>query len=128
MTTLDDLARVEREYRERHGKDNVTANSVFALKLADTIAAYIAAQRERDAANGWQPIETAPRDGSWFLAVSAGVDKRTGRPWQPGIVAINADGDYVPDDFHEDYFTVCANEWPVTHWMPLPAPPKEPTP
>ena len=80
------------------------------------------------AANGWQPIETAPRDGSWFLAVSAGVDKRTGRPWQPGIVAINADGDYVPDDFHEDYFTVCANEWPVTHWMPLPAPPKEPTP
>ena len=50
MTTLDDLARVEREYRERHGKDNVTANSVFALKLADTIAAYVKAQKQRDRA------------------------------------------------------------------------------
>lgn len=120
MTTLDDLARVVQDLR--------TSLPMRPETWADTIAAYVKAQRERDAANGWQPIKTAPRDGSFFLAVSAGVDKRTGRPWQPGIVAINADGDYVPDDFHEDYFTVCANEWPVTHWMPLPAPPKEPTP
>ena len=124
MTTIDDLSRVEREYRERPAPDNVTRNSVLALKLANTIAAYIAAQRER-AAGGWQPIETAPRDGTFFLAISAGVDRRTGRPWQPAITAINTDGDFVPDDFHEDYFTVCANEWHVTHWMPLPTPPKE---
>lgn len=52
MTTLADLARVERELR--------ASNSYMLMAselndVADTIAAYIKAQ-------GWQPIETAPND------------------------------------------------------------------
>ncbi len=116
MTTLDDLARVEREYRERHGKDNVTANSVFALKLADTIAAYVKAQRERDAANGWHPIESAPKDGT--------------------VVLFHVPSERLPSMSRADDL-LAKPYWlrGATHWMPLPSPPnpkakgfKEPTP
>ncbi len=117
MTTLDDLARVEREYRERHGKDNVTANSVFALKLADTIAAYVTAQRERDVVNGWQPIETAlqaPRHMQrvlyWF---APGRSWHVGEYEEPGTFG----GRSGFCDTHD-----------APYWMPLPEPPKEPTP
>ena len=50
MTTLDDLARVERELRDA-GKTDFAIESGTGNYLAlwaDTIAAYIAAQRERD--------------------------------------------------------------------------------
>ena len=66
----------------------------------------------------WQPIDTAPKDGSSFLAVDARV-----RDWQ---MVIFYDAPYekgspfiwsVPDStsaYHKDMFT---------HWMPLPEPP-----
>ncbi len=63
--------------------------------------------------NNWQPIETAPKDGSTFLTFSppalkdpnpdydtAGYNIETGQFWKAG----------------------CGWQW-VTHWMPLPEPP-----
>ena len=59
---------------------------------------------------GWQPIETAPRDGTPVL-VTGGIAY-----WREEKSA---------------WFTITGEEypgrriqWPVTHWMHLPAPPK----
>lgn len=60
--------------------------------------------------NEWQPIETAPRDGRWFLC-------------------------YVPIDGHRQFLGLYSKQglllneyaqpapFPPTHWVPLPAPP-----
>lgn len=55
----------------------------------------------------WQPIETAPKDGTVIIV-------------------------YAPDFFQtaawtDEKWTNAANSWleDVTHWMPLPKPPQE---
>lgn len=116
MTTLADLERVESELRA----DAARFHSTWTGGMADIIAAYVAAQRERE----WQPIETAPKDGTWFLAISAGRDKWTGAQFRPAIVMINPDGNYVADDISDEYAEATPSEWPLTHWMPLPKEPK----
>lgn len=58
-------------------------------------------------AEGWQPIATAPKDGSWFL----GWNRDCGCfIWRDGPSLITGE-DPQP-----------------THWMPLPAPPRAPQP
>lgn len=68
----------------------------------------------------WQPIESAPKDGSWFL----GYDPDSNMAWAPyeliSWVAPNPEwgittGYYCQDDTSE--------ETPCTMWMPLPSPP-----
>jgi hypothetical protein len=60
----------------------------------------------------WQPIETAPKDGTWVLV------------WSYSRVAVSffceKENEWCSDwqDYQEHY----NNESP-THWMPLPAPP-----
>ena len=62
-------------------------------------------------ATAWQPIETAPRDETLFLAT--GLDGGSG----PGrhVAIVFCDGAGFFDDFDEYTY--------LTHWMPLPAPP-----
>ena len=67
----------------------------------------------------WQPIDTAPKDGSRILA------------WEPGHAPYIADFDdygwLTTEDWAGDgtgyYIPVCE----PTHWMPLPAPPRDAT-
>lgn len=69
----------------------------------------------------WQPIETAPRDGTRFLAYGSylypGDENRTDYievAWATGVTRWpwgDAEGEH-PEDF-------------FTHWLPLPTPPKE---
>lgn len=74
----------------------------------------------------WQPIETAPKDGTEFLA----FDSRTRKmdvcemsniiTREPLWVCrpVQMDGEYGPDNSDFGY------EWKdITHWMPLPKPP-----
>lgn len=66
----------------------------------------------------WQPMETAPKDGTWFLACATA----------PGWGATRVVRFAHPDDrlpIHGE-----GNLWPSppTHWMPLPDAPKAPTP
>lgn len=60
----------------------------------------------------WMDISTAPKDGSEVLAVDQCGDQYILR-WH--------DGDWMEQG-------CCRPEWTVTHWMPLPTPPKAPTP
>jgi hypothetical protein len=78
----------------------------------------------------WQPIETAPKEivseydrfgyGKYILAYPAnggGVSRV--RWWQ----SLNDEtGRY------RNFLGDCGNAYRPTHWMPLPAPPKDPTP
>jgi len=71
----------------------------------------------------WQPIETAPKDGTHILVVSEtgiSVCKYSCGNWN-GLI----DGDTIcyqeeQDDWYYDVYK-------PTHWMPLPEPPQQET-
>lgn len=68
----------------------------------------------------WQPIDTAPKDGSRILAFGLiGLESKLGIAtvkWQDHYKVWNADpceaSEYSPEDCE------------ISHWMPLPEPPK----
>lgn len=81
----------------------------------------------------WQPIETAPRDGTEFLA----FDSTTGKmdvctmesyPSEWYAVPVQYDSEYGPlnGEFYGDIVgsdgRTAASR--IVHWMPLPEPPK----
>jgi len=68
----------------------------------------------------WQPIETAPRDGSWFMVCICHADEESryvgGKPlivFFDGVNFITHSGMHLNS---EGYYS-------PTHWMPLPEPP-----
>ncbi len=74
--------------------------------------------------NGWQPIETAPKDGTWFDV------------WLPSIkpqTKFHSKGGCRSTDWHFDFdeklnkvnnrITDQLYDGLPTHWMPLPKPP-----
>lgn len=75
----------------------------------------------------WQPIATAPRDGTWFLAYEDGdmyaCSVILNEDGTPADFRLNDDGDPVLG-----YAAYCGQ--PVvsspepTHWQPLPEPPQ----
>jgi hypothetical protein len=68
-----------------------------------------------DSFSNWQPIETAPEDGSCLLAIN------TDEGYIFGVLERDTRGNWIhegePTFCHSDYFE-------PTHWMPLPEPPK----
>jgi len=70
--------------------------------------------KELEAQLAWQPIETAPKDETVILTLC-----KNGRI-APAVWYDNPFGDIhtVIDNFSGKW-------WTVTHWMPLPKPPKE---
>ena len=87
----------------------------------------------RVAAPKWEPIETAPKDGTWVLAVASHIADVTPAVahWetfpQPLLYAPQSQwrtdeaGDYLDDAAWEEAWRAVRYE--PTHWMPLPAPP-----
>ena len=67
----------------------------------------------------WQPIETAPKDGTHILGFGSGA-------WTPNGCAETFSG---VDYFGNPYWVLCirndaeSDYWEPTHWMPIPAPP-----
>ncbi|MGN6099855.1 MAG: hypothetical protein ACTHOR_01800 [Devosia sp.] len=68
---------------------------------------------------GWQPIETAPKDGQKFDGWQGG-GRVTDVYWSDVQDAWCVDGPYGPEEP-----TPIAIAPPLTHWQPLPTPPKE---
>jgi hypothetical protein len=61
--------------------------------------------------SGWQPIETAPKDGTTILGFWCNGEMHTGSI---------CNGEWIPAWEHQN------NNWDIpTHWMPLPPPPNE---
>lgn len=68
----------------------------------------------------WQPIETAPKDGTYILAIVAGNHPSTGLPYVPDVVLFR-DGFWLVSDGYQDEYD--DENWKPTHWMPIPPPP-----
>lgn len=68
----------------------------------------------------WQPIETAPRDGTYVLVTCAG-------PFVPAVVCWatdeNGTSGWTDDPEFFAWPPLDLSGWPLTHWMPLPLPP-----
>lgn len=89
-----------------------------ALDHATLADAWLAANPADDgeAVTGWQPIETAPKDGTWvILFTPAGVQCGY---W--GGSYFGRDMAWLQYAHRSDYEEV---EGVPTHWMPLPEPP-----
>lgn len=88
-----------------------------SVRLYAAIAAYLT--NSSPAGDGWQPIETAPRDGSWFLGYLAsryGVEN-TIDVWHLAKI-----GGKV---FWQNKENIGALDFAPTHWRPLPASPRD---
>ena len=80
--------------------------------------------------SGWMPIETAPRDGSLFRVKDAHGRETVGEYWEPPPIELGPEQTFGGFAFDIAPFMESA-DWPEyepSHWMPLPSPPKEPTP
>jgi hypothetical protein len=116
-----------------NGEQDLACWDHFAMfELRDYLCALATAQ---PAAQGWQPIETAPKDGRTLLL---GYFNRAGK-WR------TVRGQWMSDEYIAEYwedpdmaeagwFETCEeadetpNCWPInpTHFMPLPAAPQSP--
>jgi hypothetical protein len=65
--------------------------------------------------NEWQPIETAPKDGTLILVIRKGYNPAT---------AWFEERTQRFEHCEECSFSNPSHEWKLTHWMPLPEPPK----
>lgn len=88
--------------------------------LDDTATDYwtiLTALRAPD--QGWQPIETAPKDGTWVLGVVSGIH-HNGEHYIPAVV-------HWDNGLWTENETAGSDDedWHLTHWMPLPLPPKD---
>lgn len=66
----------------------------------------------------WQPIESAPKDGTFIMLIMAGNNPHSNEPYIPAILRWLSDR-WGDDDTDEDW-----SNWKPTHWMPLPQPPQ----
>ena len=81
---------------------------------------------------GWQPIETAPREGEQVLLapqMMVGWWEFGDENWQVLHIHLNHDSTVADDwtvDVPKRWYCLAANAWgqEPTHWMPLPEPPQ----
>jgi hypothetical protein len=92
---------------DKYGESQETAAEAYASYLAATPSPAPGEPQ------GWQPIETAPKDGRWILVTSVH------NPYANGVMQW-VDGDWL--DWQDHIVRTEA----ITHWMPLPPPPGEP--
>ena len=73
----------------------------------------------------WQPIETAPKDGTKILAHCQPLDIETGKPMSFSYTnVVWWRRDKFKDSFWHWRHALNDSAAEPTHWMPLPEPPK----
>jgi hypothetical protein len=113
------------EFKPVIGNDHMyvhgTHEAIDALKERLTHDYRMLAQAECAPRDAWQPIETAPKDGTEVLLYLGNPWSKTEKarwyaPWSNWQV-----GAIPSDPVREEYFGIGKSV--PTHWMPLPAPP-----
>jgi hypothetical protein len=110
---------VTRSYLADNGLDDHFSDILLShyLDFAREARAAITAEPKASAAVGWMPIASAPKDGTWFIALQDGelypcqwhAEEPDEGPYQEGW------WDHFNKSFEEP-----------TRWIPLPAPPSTP--
>jgi len=115
-----DEAMVVAGIAERHGQPVPEA---WSLATANIYRAMLAAAPPPPAGEGWRPIETAPRDGTWVDILTASSGRIADVRW------VNEDPTYHLAmsgwKTRENDQRSRLEEAHFTHWMPLPPPPAE---
>jgi len=76
----------------------------------------------------WNPIETAPKDGTFILAVVKGFTPAVAQwteDFRPGGEFTFLEPGMFAEDDHWDQMLAETIAWKPTHWLPLPAPPED---
>jgi hypothetical protein len=110
------LERERSDSRKRTNPESCSdARSAMCLDLIQRIGTpeSLAAQDAEKVA-GWQPIESAPKDGKWILV------------WWPTVTDVPFVGYCINGQWRA---ATDGDSWPgmegPTHWQPLPAPPSQ---
>lgn len=101
------------------------AETVASAGLRFQLAAGIRALADGPGEDGWQPIETAPTDGTEILICGGTIkaDSYEGDGWPfRGVAIVTRDDDSWRGEHEETYDNWYRHE--PTHWRPLPSPPK----
>ena len=110
----------EAEIRARCGVTALLSSEVEPLlRELDATRAALAQ------ATTWQPMESAPKDGTNILAWLATWEMPAFVNWRVGRSGIAMWNDAVEHDNEMDGSDAYSH--PPTHWLPLPAPPKPTT-
>ena len=116
MTTYTDL------------KTQLAAYAKGAEKILDTrgtvMAEAIAAIEELEARNQWQPIETAPKDGTEVDLWGVNHLHYNKIGVRLNNIAWGRVTDWIGREY-EDWQTGRGEDFEPTHWMPLPQPPEQ---
>jgi len=102
------------------GKDVYLDGDMTCVTFADLRRAAAAYQTLVEEGEVWQPIETAPKDGTKFLAGRFVDQCREGRN---GFIAVDRWRARERGDEYTGLGKFNERFWPATHWRPLPAPP-----
>lgn len=109
----------ERESRKFHG----LGDRVINARELDALRAALAPP---PTCGTWQPIETAPKDGTDVLLWEPAANLR-----HDGLALVGAYVDFkgavVPCGYHDGWFDNASGRYEITptHWMPLPTTPTE---
>lgn len=113
VSASDTPAYVVRLHAHHFIADKDSLDEAKAAAQADYASRIMSALQPSD---GWQPMDTAPRDGTEFIACNPG--------FAPFSCRCDSDGFFV--HMSEDGIPIA---YPFTRWRPLPAPPEsEPRP
>jgi hypothetical protein len=114
-------SRTSRKARKMADGESNEAETDEAIR-ADAVRAWAERVKRRQTMADWQPIETAPKDGT-FVLVGAWCDVGFDKEDLEFVQTVAFCNPHVENDW------LCANDehdvQPLpTHWMPLPTPPE----
>ena len=104
------IARVREEETARDNATSGFQRSVHGVFLEQAAPLLAEALEQALRAQEWQPIETAPRDGTWIQGWGSGA-------WCPEMRWSDQCDDWV------DSYDLEPTNFQPTHWQPIPKPP-----
>jgi len=119
----DDITKHKENYADKVLDQVVHLKRKLSGALSEKDAA-LARVKELEAAQQWRTIESAPKDGTWFLGYFGHLQIGAIPCHYSQDIRIGHEGEHFYGMFgvgelYGDQFIL----WP-THWMPLPAPPE----